>query len=597
MPDANVPEVWFSSSALPAGRVPVRMLSGYEGLNELFRFNVVLQLAPDVAPINDLMLADAEITIDAWSGGEDEQQRIVKGIIAEATISRDASDDGLWSLMIVPSLWRLTLSRASRVFEDTPVKEIIETVFGEEELTHFEFRLNNSLAIEPREFCTQFEETSFDFVKRLCEECGVFFTFEHDDADTVVIQDSLSKLKDAVPLAKIQWEPSGDAVPVNRERVYAAQSHGAGVSAEVMADDYDPLIPSTDMSAVKPVPSGKGPTWQVKHAGSKDPAVITRIAAKYADMFEAKSGEMVLETTCRSITAGCIFRVLDDGARLQLPFDLHDKPLAALSVSHSYGDGQYANTATVRFSQDPYRPPRVTPKPRILGHQTAMVVGESEVDVDEHGRVRVRFLWDKEFKRDHDSCRIRVAHGYAGGRHGIYFIPRLDDEVVVSFVDGDPDRPLIVGSVFNGDCEFPLNLPDQDERSILRMPSGMEVHIDEKSGEEIVNVMTPEGMHDIKVIGGKRIDTTAVDEVTLKGDKAILVESAEDTSFKTDQNYNLEAMQNITIESTGSGSIMISQGAGSIEITAGGEINIKGTRVTIEGAMGVDVTGALIKLN
>lgn len=601
---ADRPSAFLETSPLSGGRrIPIVSFSGYEALNGLYYYDVTLDLAADEAEAPDLLLAPATLILEAWKGRDaDVEERRINGIISAVSVSVGGDDDGTWQITVVPSLWRLTQSRVSRIFQDMSVKDVISDILNEDGNIPYSFKLNGGPATEPRKYCTQYQETNFDFVLRLLEEEGLFFSFEQGQQDTVVIRDGLAKLPDAAPLAVVPWETAGAASSANKEKVHRVEARQNSEPQQAMVRDFNYETPGTELVGQSQVQGGGVGIWrEYRTTGAFRPPEVEGAARVLGERSTGGIYNVCADTSCRSIAAGTLFKIAQDQQHPELPFALDQKSLAALSVSCGYTHGNYSASVFARPSDLPWRPRRTVGKPVISGLQTAFVVGEggNEVMTDEMGRVKILFHWDKDYTGPEGatSCWVRVAQAFAGADHGTYFVPKVGDEVVVAFEEGDPDRPLVVGSVFNADHEFPLDIGDQDKRAIFRTSQGFVVYVDDNDGSQELFVQSPTDKHNFVFMAGKEIKVEANDKVSVTGKKQIDVTGSDKITVTADKPIKMSGMDNITIEGTGAGSITIKQGGGKFMIDTAGNVTIEGIMVTIKASANLTIEGAIIKLN
>lgn len=608
---ADTPTAFLEAAVLGGEPLAIPWFFGQEGINQLYSYDVCLDLAADTFDPTSLLLEPATLRLDSWSGkGSKLLDRRINGIISEVKVSSDANNKGQWLITLVPAAWRLTQTRVSRIFQKMSAKDVITAVLDEDSQINYAFKLNGSRALEPRDFCVQYNETNFAFILRLLEEEGLFFSIEQEDLDVFVVRDSLAKLPDAAPLAEVPWEPGGIQGSPNLEAVHGVEVRGEARPKQVIVRDFNYDKPSTELKGVSSVEGGLFGDWHMyrdvsfHELSEGDPAAKT--------VSEGKSGQTYLfnfDASFRSATAGALFAVKQVQVFPPLPFDLDSRSLAIIAVNCSYESNSYQCSIQARPSDLPWSPPRTVSKPRIVGPQTAFVVGASgeEVVTEEVGRIKVQFHWDKVFpgEEGETSCWIRVAQAHAGADHGTYFVPKVGDEVVVAFEEGDPDRPLVIGSVYNADHEFPLDIGDQDQRAILKSSHGFTSYVEDAEGEQKLHVESVSGAHDFVFLSGKEIISEAEDNITVTGHRQITVSGTEDIKINGESPISVSGMDNISIEGTGGGTISISQGAGKITIDSSGNISLEGpmieikaqSNLTLQAGGMVTVKGALIKLN
>jgi type VI secretion system secreted protein VgrG len=387
---------------------------------------------------------------------------------------------------VVPWLWYLTQSSNIRIFQKKTVPEIIEKVFKDHGFTDFEIKVQGSF--EPREYCVQYRETDFAFVSRLMEEEGIFYFFEQsEDKHKLIIANNPGIHKPARDFDKFQYVPKGGEKTAAGGIIDWDQSMEFR-SGKFATNDYHFQAPRTSLLVNAP---------SVVKVGGNSKFELYDYPGYYAKRFDGESkmskvppdGERTVKLRMQEVEAGhkeasgsntlpgmCSgFKFALDGHNDQ------DGDYVITGVRHRgqqsppyYSNKRlpraYENSFTCIPVEVPYRPQRLTPKPIVHGVQTAVVVGTAgeEIDTDEYGRVKVQFHWDREGKRDQNSsCWIRVATMWAGQQWGSICIPRMGQEVIVAFMEGDPDQPIVVGSVYNADNKPPYKLPDDKNWSGL----------------------------------------------------------------------------------------------------------------------------------
>lgn len=467
-------------------------LSGHEGISELYSFDVSLAADRYTSVAFDALLGKcATIHISTPELGE----RTIHGMIAK--LSRTADDESLayYSAQIVPLFWLWTKRRQSRIFQQLAVPDILKLVFD-----GLETRFQLSGQYLSRDYCVQYDETDFDFAARLLAEEGLFYYFEHRvDGHTLVIMDDVANLPAPGLLETVQFEPQTGAAR-DWPSVWNWTKEQQVVTSKFTAWDQCFELPGQNLEAETNL-------QQVIKVGSDDHKLVCRAEdqenyqypgqyAKWFDGVQPGGGD-------RAADVQHIYQEKDRRVRLHAEavganavllsgegnFLKHTPAARFAMFHHSWGDGKYmvvrvehqaqsrvpsrSKDEAVSFSYEnrftalpdglAYRPPTIN-KPRIVGPQTAVVTGPQgqEVFVDKYGRVKVQFPWDRQGKFNADSsCWVRVAQFWAGKRFGAFFWPRIGHEVVVAFEDGDPDRPLIIGSVYNAANMPPLTLPNE----------------------------------------------------------------------------------------------------------------------------------------
>jgi type VI secretion system secreted protein VgrG len=432
----------------------VSQMKGHEGLGRLFQFDLDVTCENPELHIDDILGQNVTLHFDTGGG----EMRYFNGIVSSFSLGDQLPTEGAaYRLTLRPWLWFLTRTSDCRIFQDESVPDIIKAILSERGFPDVEDKLNESH--KPWSYCVQYRETDFNFISRLMEEEGIYYYFKHEDGKhTLVLADSGSAHKKIREEALIYYtKESGVRGDVTHWSVHAEVQPGAFAS-----NDYDYKRPK----AVLRVREQK----QENHAGSE--YEIYDYPGEYAGRFEGTKGEYadiriqelhVRHTQAEGVTdlstmaAGGLFKLE------KYPRKDQNKEYLVIQTAYDIaqslqagGDAGFECQFTVIDGKTPYRPSRVTPKPVVQGPQTAVVI-DAGPDPDGYGRVRVQFFWDREGQDSGgNACWVRVAQNSAGSGWGSYFPPHIGHEVIISFLEGDPDQPLITGRVYNAD-----NLPDK----------------------------------------------------------------------------------------------------------------------------------------
>jgi len=427
---------------------------------------------------------------------EDEEPRWFNGIVSRIRHMEGGKKFAFYQMTIVPKLWKLTHRHDSRIFQSKSVPEIIEAVLGTAGLSDYRLSLTGSYS--PRDYCVQYRESDFAFISRLMEEEGIFYFFEHaEDKHTLVIGDGKGAI---APIA------APDTLPY--KLTHGAASMGENVANFSSSAEVRPgKVTLTDYNFTKPTLS-----LQASSSGDLDtdlevydypgeyelPADGTGYSKVRLEEFQVRRTVASGESSCMRFMPGFTFTLTDHPRAAEnathLLTEVHHRGAQPHVMESVEGEGfTYANSFHTIPSDTPYRPERKTPRPTIKGIQTAIVTGPGgqEIHTDEHGRVKVHFHWDRlGSKDDKSSCWIRVSQLWAGGGWGAMWIPRIGHEVVVDFVEGDPDRPLITGRVYHGANVPPYALPGEKTKSTIKSNSSPggggsnELRFEDKAGSE-----------------------------------------------------------------------------------------------------------------
>jgi type VI secretion system secreted protein VgrG len=443
-----------------------------EEMSDLFRIGLNLWSDDPEVAIQPMLRQKVEITI-TWEAKEKKYFGIVANIRQTEAGRIGAVDQeyGHYAVEVVPNVWTLSHLTNCRIFQNEPVDKIVTKVLGERcPNQQYEMKLQKSY--EPREYCVQYRETDLAFISRLMEEEGIFYYFTHDDPEKMVIGDSPSAYGTCAPEDKAAYAKSTGELSTAAEYLDQLTYEENVYSGKVTFKDFNyqkPKLPlKVDASAEKQTDLEIYDFHPQRYPADGPGRTLATSA------MEAQSAmRTVLEASgnWRSVSAGCTF-TLEKAYRADL-----NKEWLIVSASHSAsqvgGTDHQVSIVAIPASTN-FRPLPTTPQP-ALNPQTATVVGPSgeEIYMDEQGRAKVQFHWDLEGKRDENTtCWIRVAQQYAGineessKKHGFHWHPLIGDEVIVDFLEGDPDDPIIVGSVYNG-VNTPIVKPDQHIRNII----------------------------------------------------------------------------------------------------------------------------------
>jgi type VI secretion system secreted protein VgrG len=537
--------------------------SGHEGVSRLFEFNLdLLSADPDIT-FRDIVGRQVTFSVRLADGG----QRSFNGFVSRFAQSGMDVRFTHYSMQVVPWLWFLTRNADCRIFQNTSIPDIIKKVFKNRGFS--DFRVNLVAEYEPREYCVQYRETDFNFVSRLMEQYGIFYFFEHEQGKhTLVLGDSPSGYEECPGQRTAQYnQTTGD---LDAEDVITSwvveQEMRTGKCA---LNDYNFTTPATSLLATdnSVVEVGGNTRFEIYDYPGEYPTPSQGKSLAKIRMEEQESTHLVAagSSVCRAFTPGYTFELAEHyRADANMKYLLSEvQHLASEGGSYSLDGGTIGETYSNRFkcvpASLPFRPARITPKPSVQGPQTALVVGKSgeEIWVDNYGRVTVQFYWDREGqKNENSSCWIRVSQPWAGKNWGAMWVPRIGQEVIVSFLEGDPDRPVITGRVYNADQTVPYSLPDKQTVSTLMSRSSKEgqsgnyneIRFEDKKANEQIFINAERDM-DCRVevdsrefVGSNRslqVGTNQLEQVA--GEKHLHVKSSQFEAIDSDTSLTLGA--------------------------------------------------------
>lgn len=536
--------------------------TGHEGVSQLFSFQ--LDLLSEVNPtvdFNDIVGKNVTVTVK-HAGGE----RCINGIVRR--FSQGPSDPSMtvYRAEIVPWLWLLTQTADCRIFQNKTVPEIIQKIFTDLGLT--DFKLNLVGKFEPREYCVQYRETDFNFVSRLMEQYGIFYFFEHaSDKHTLVLANAPGGYPSCNPAA-VRYQGTIGATVTSDDVVTEFTKVQEIRPGKYALTDYNFTTPSVNLEvSVTSVFPGSGKLEVYDYPGEYQMmAEGDRLVKLRIEEEETLRAVAHGSGGCRQFTAGHKFELSGlarkdlDGAYLLTEVEHH-----ASELSGSEGEITYHNRFSCVPAAVPFRPARATPRPVIQGSQTAEVVGVKgeEIYTDKYGRVKVLFHWDREGRKKKDensSCWIRVSQPWAGKGWGSVSIPRIGQEVIVDFLEGDPDQPIITGRVYNGELMPPYTLPAGGVVSGVKSNSTKggggynEISLDDTKGKELITI---HGEHDAStVIEHDRTESIGHDEsITVANNRTERVGNNETISIGNNRTENVEKDESISIGGSRSESV------------------------------------------
>ena len=617
-------------------------IHGAEALGRLFEFELdLISLKGTIVPKDVL---GQNVTIELIR--EDSNKRYINGHISrfglvsvDESKKEDKKNIYTYRATLVPWLWFHTLYADCRIFQNMKVPDIIKKVFKDKGNTDISDKLTGTY--RTWEYCVQYRETDFNFVSRLMENEGIYFFFSHKDGKhTLVLCDDDSAHDNIEGTSTLSYKK--DKVKVEGEEAIWGWSKGHELATNhYVITDYNPLTPQADLKQEVDAAADKDWPSSTKYEvfdfpGSQTSSTDGRsyVVARMKEL-EAQYSIAHGTSDCRTVAAGGKFTLEgqptgDDGDYLisavsyQILGDDLGFGLGRLADRESFYECQITSIP----AKTVFRSPRATPKPVVQGPQTAKITGPKgqEIYCDKYGRVKCQFYWDRQGKNDENSsCWIRVSQGHAGKSWGGIDIPRIGEEVIVEFLEGDPDRPIITGRVYNGTNMPPFTLPDKNMVSGLKSnstPGGggnNEISMDDSKGKELINIHGQYNMtttvendqtdsikhnrtttvtnDDAETVNGNQSITVAKDQsVTISGNQTQNISKKQTEQIGSDQALTVTGKQNYTIGGDQTHSISGKQShtvggdsttsiGGKQSVTVGGDVAItSGGNVTITAA-------------
>src|SRR6267154_731905 len=614
------------SFASPLGKdvLLLQSFSGHEAVSVPFHFSADLLSENHSIAFKDIV--GKQVTLQIHYSGDD--KRSWNGHVSRFVCSGGDNRFSYYHAEIVPWLWFLTRTADCQIFQNKTIPEIIKKVFQDHGFQDFQDRTQGSYP--QREYVVQYRETAFNFVSRLMEEYGIFYFFEHDqNSHKLILADKPQVHKNCPVQHKVRFNYTPGSTLLKEDIVESWGAEQELRPGKYALTDYNFQTPNTSLMANVQTVAGIGGNIKYEiydypgiHTKKSEGDTVTKLR-----MEEEEALHHVISGSgnCRSFSPGYKFN-LDEHSRPDQNGDyLLTEVTHSASVGESYSgsggssDETYTNHFTCVPSAVPYRPQRLTPKPIVQGPQTAVVVGPSgeEIYPDKYGRVKVQFHWDRHGKKDENSsCWVRVSQPWAGKNWGAINIPRIGQEVIVEFLEGDPDRPIITGRVYNDDQMPPYALPDNMTRSTFMTRSTKgggsanynELRFEDKKGSEQIFLNAEKDM-DHRVEKDSREYVGKDRSLTVKGDQMEKVEGdkhgqfAKNLNEKVGQNMSLQVGQNLQEKSgqnyAHEAGMEIHLKAGmNVVIEAGMQLTIKASGGFINiGPAGVAISGTLVLIN
>lgn len=462
--------------------------SGKEDVSAPFRYTLEMLSANDSIDATELLQKAVSFSIRLADGSD----RFFHGFVSRFLQYGKSEELTSYEAEVVPWLWFLSLTNDCRVFQNLSALEIVEEIFGKYSDADYENKCTGDYP--KREFCVQYRETDLNFVSRLLEEEGIYYFFAHsEDGHKLTLVDDTSMI-DPCPVQstfKVATTPEGlleeDIITeLRREQVVRTE--------RVTLRDYDYLQPKNNLETTQ----GSDDCGELYdypgcyvELGRGEQYATVRLQERAADAEIVRGA-----STARTLATGYSFELTDYylGAANQKYLVLATWHVAQ---GGGYRSGRSETTYQNQFecvpASTPYRPPRRTPRPVVQGTQTALVVGPAGEDIytDDHARVKIQFHWDRlGEKDDQSSCWVRVATPWGGKGYGSVTVPRIGNEVLVDFLEGDPDRPIIVGSVYNADQTPPHGKIEMGIKSLSSKGGGgyNQITVEDSKGKEMITV-------------------------------------------------------------------------------------------------------------
>ncbi len=598
-------EYTFVSEAYPTETFTVARFTGTEGLSRLYEFDITM-ISDDPEIDSRLMLRNpATLTIQV-----DDAEFPFHGVLSRFEQLQEVDETVFYRAVLVPRLWQASLYHENQLFLGKSVPDIIEEILHQAGLTSndYEFRLTGSY--EPWEYVCQFRETDFDFISRWMEREGIYYFFEQlDNEEKLIITDSSTSHPDISGRRDIPYLPPSGQAPIEEDCVHAFTCQNQVLPMRVMLKDYNYRRPTLDLRGEADVDAegGRG-TIYTYGEHFKTPEQGNALARIRAEAFLCRAQVMYGESTAANLSSGYVFELTDHyrisyNQRYLVAELTHEGRSSRFLLGDEFSAGGadrrlgYNNHFVAIPAGVQFRPERKTDKPRFYGTMNATVdaAGDGQyAEIDDEGRYKVILPFDQSGNTGGKASRwIRMAQPYAGANYGMHFPLHKGAEVLLTFVDGDPDRPIISSSVPNPDTMSPVTGGNQTQ-SVIRTGGGNQIRIEDNDGAQQIHMSSPTQNSIISLGSENRGNIYFHSDgtwVTVIGDDAT-EEIEGNKDIRITGNEEKIVIGNQALEVTGDQGVKVG-GNQQIEIGAGRTLNIKsaGEIYTVTGNRTISVSG------
>jgi type VI secretion system secreted protein VgrG len=536
-------------------------MTAEESISGLFRIRLTCVSEKSDIAFEDMIGGALSIKMNLPKDG-DVSERYFHGVVSRFAQGPPIDRFITYHMEVVPWLWLLTRGSDCRIFQHMTTPDIIKQVFDDLGMSDYKLELTGQYS--ERDYTVQYRETHFDFVCRLMEEAGIAYYFEHGEKEhTLMLFD----------------DPSANpATPYSKQASYATEEDGDRPAGEIedwtvehvfptgkfAITDYDESDPGRDLGVQinSNIDVGGNDRFEIydypgQYVATADGDTKARLRMEAE---EAQSYRIRGRSARGDFGSGCKFDLVGHyRADFDQTYLIHEVThQARQGYGRDSAGASYSNTFQCIPHSVPFRPLQTTPKPIISGAQTATVVGADgeEIDVDEQGRVVVKFHWDRaEGSDEKSSCRVRVSQASAGKGFGAVLHPRIGQEVIVEFLEGDPDRPIVTGRVYNGEQTLPFDLPSEKTQSGVKTKSTKdgandnfnEIRFEDKKGSELVYIQAEKDQN-ILVKNDKSEDVGNDESVKVGNDRTASVGNDENIQINNDR---MDAVSNNETRSVG----------------------------------------------
>ncbi len=612
---ARTQDTRWASIETPLGKDKLlfRRMAGVEELGRIFQYE--LELCSEDTNITFDDIIGQNVTIRMNYAASD--ARFINGVVSRFSRTQEVEDLTYYQATVVPAAWFLTRTADCRIYQSMDAAAIIKDVLKEQGITDVEYKLG-STTYPTREFTVMYRESYFEFISRLMEQEGIYYYFKHEDGKHTMVLINASSLHEAQPgFEEMEFNPR-DPGSIDQDSIFYWVEMGLFESNHFTYADYSLETPKNIMFGESEVSRGnaKANLKRFDYPGRYSVVADAANYAKYrAEEFQAGYQTFKAECVIRGAACGALF------AMTGYPLASQNTDYIITSTTINVVGDDYTSSPVEEQKLDPfkcsfmaikkteqYRSESVTRKPFVHGPQTAIVVGPSgdEIHTDEYGRIKVQFHWDRYGKSDENSsCFIRLAQNWAGKNWGAVTLPRIGQEVVVEFLEGDPDRPIIIGSLYNADNKPPYALPTNMTMTVMKSNTSKggegfnEIRFEDKKENEQIFVHGQKNFdkrilndsfewvgndHHLQVINDRKEKVDNDKHETVGRDHIELIERDHNVTIKGKEAIKITDSHSSTVEGD---VIEVYKANHSEEVTA--DYFLKGDNICIEAATNVTI--------
>ncbi|WAS91536.1 type VI secretion system tip protein VgrG [Nannocystis punicea] len=569
----------LSVQAMPAPLRVVRF-TGREGVSALYEFRV--EIAAGEFDLAEVVGRGATLQLEGVG-----PPRLIHAEIASIEYTGESRHYHLYELTLVPRVWRLLNRHGCRTFQNQTTAEVVAAVLKSAGLSKDEFRFALSATYAPRNYCVQYRESDFAFISRLLEEDGMFYFFDHGESGATMVVADHPGAHPTIAGDSTLWFHNGGQLR-EREHLTTLRLVERVRPGKVSLRDFNFHKPMESMEADASAKRDADLEFydypgEFQDPGAAQPHEGRSIAKVRLEELQVTRRQASGSSDCMRLVPGHWFTVAGhsradlNGARMLMQVTHQGTQTQVLDGDGAGGSFHYSNEFVCIDRGVPFRPLRLTPRPVVRGVQSATVVGpaQEEIHVDEQGRVMVQFHWDREgAHNENSSCWVRVSQGSAGLGWGAMFIPRIGHEVLVDFIEGDPDRPIITGRVYHANNATPYPLPDEKTKSTIKSESSPggggfnELRFEDLKGGEEVFLHAQRDLNEVVLHNNSRSVTASQtfsvggnQSFTITGDRSVTVTKGhESLTVKTGKSTTtIEQDRSVTVKS-GNSSLTVESG-------------------------------------